>query len=64
MLANDLNRFLNREPIRARPAGAGERAYKWARRKPALAALVAVCLLTVGTGLVGGLGITCKFATP
>jgi tetratricopeptide (TPR) repeat protein len=41
-LADDLNRFLTGEPIRARPAGAVERLLKWAKRRPALAALVAV----------------------
>ncbi len=41
-LAEDLERWLNGEPIRARPAGYGERAVKWARRRPALAGLMAV----------------------
>ena len=39
-LADDLRRFLNNEPIRARPAPPWERAAKWARRHPAAAALV------------------------
>src|SRR5262249_24696873 len=46
-LAYDLRRFLNGEPIRARPAGVWERSIKWARRHPAVAALVAVSTLTV-----------------
>jgi serine/threonine protein kinase len=41
-LAADLNRFLRREPIRARPASVWERGVKWARRRPAAAALAAV----------------------
>jgi WD40 repeat protein/serine/threonine protein kinase len=41
-LAEDLHRFLAGEPIRARPVPMWERGLKWARRRPALAALVAV----------------------
>jgi eukaryotic-like serine/threonine-protein kinase len=47
-LADDLRRFLNREPVRARPAATWERAWKWSRRRPAQAALAAVlCLAPV-----------------
>jgi formylglycine-generating enzyme required for sulfatase activity len=46
-LANDLRRFQAGEPIRARPVGAVERAVKWARRRPALAALLGVVLLAL-----------------
>jgi serine/threonine protein kinase len=41
-LADDLRRFLDGVPVRARPVAAWERAAKWARRRPAAAALVAV----------------------
>ncbi|HZU36129.1 MAG TPA: redoxin domain-containing protein, partial [Gemmataceae bacterium] len=44
-LAKDLDRYLASEPIRARPVGPWERMVKWIRRRPALAALVAVTLL-------------------
>jgi WD40 repeat protein/serine/threonine protein kinase len=44
-LAADLRRFLAGEPIRARPLSGGERLVRWAWRRPALAALVAVSVL-------------------
>jgi WD40 repeat protein len=52
-LAEDLGRFLAGKPIQARAAGAWERAVKWARRRPAVAALVAVSCLAA-LGVVGG----------
>jgi serine/threonine-protein kinase len=44
-LAEDLERLHRGEPIEARPSGTVERGIKWMRRRPALAALTAVCLL-------------------
>src|SRR5262249_2285568 len=52
-LAEDLRRFLAGEPILARPVTVGERLVKWARRKPAIAALAAAGLLVAGVGLAG-----------
>jgi len=52
-LADDLGRFLAREPIRARPVSWLERSAKWAKRRPAVAALLAGLLLAL-LGLVGG----------
>src|SRR5262249_4490976 len=46
-LADDLRRFLNAEPIRARPTPIWERVGKWARRKPVVAALGCVTLLAL-----------------
>jgi WD40 repeat protein len=46
-LADDLDRWLRGEPILARPATAAERAWKWAKRRPAAAGLVSVVLVGV-----------------
>ena len=54
-LADDLRRFLNGEPIAARPTPTWERAWKWCRRRPTRAALVAVAglLLTTSAAAAG-----------
>jgi formylglycine-generating enzyme required for sulfatase activity len=46
-LADDLRRWQAGEPVQARPAGRLERAAKWAKRRPALAALLLVSVLGV-----------------
>jgi WD40 repeat protein len=53
-LADDLRRFLNDEPILARPIGAWERGLKWAKRRPALATLAGVSLAAAVALLAGG----------
>jgi formylglycine-generating enzyme required for sulfatase activity/WD40 repeat protein len=51
-LAEDLRSFLQGEPIRARPTGWMGRTLKWVKRRPAMAALSAVCVLA-GVALLG-----------
>jgi WD40 repeat protein/serine/threonine protein kinase len=52
-LAADLRAFVEDRPIRARPVGPVGQAVKWARRRPAVAALLAA--LVCGTALAAGL---------
>jgi eukaryotic-like serine/threonine-protein kinase len=50
-VALELERWLRDEPVRARPAGRGERVARWCRRNPGLAvgAVLLTALLVVGT---------------
>jgi tetratricopeptide (TPR) repeat protein len=52
-LADDLRRYREGEPVRARPVGRGERLLKWARRRPAVAALAGCLLLAAGAVVAG-----------
>jgi WD40 repeat protein len=54
-LAEDLRRFLAGEPIRARPVGPWGQVVKWARRRPAVATLLAVVAVAAVGLLAGGL---------
>jgi WD40 repeat protein len=52
-LADDLQRFLDGRPTAARPPGPAERAWKWARRRPALAAIVLLGALSAAGAAAG-----------
>jgi WD40 repeat protein len=56
-LADDLCRFEKGEPIWARPSNIWERGLKWAKRRPAISALIAVCGLAVAL-ILAELGIS------
>src|SRR5262249_42302814 len=57
-LAEDLNRFLDLKPIRARRVGLGERFWRWCRRNPAVGRLLG---LWVGVFRVGCAGVSWKW---
>src|SRR5262249_29888043 len=53
-LAQELRRFQSGEPIKARPVGGVERLAKWARRRPAPAAVYALLPFVLLLGAGGG----------
>jgi serine/threonine-protein kinase len=56
-LAEELDRFLRGEPLESRPIGWMGRAWRWSRRKPALAAMAgALALALIGAGIIAGAG--------
>src|SRR5262249_43082524 len=52
-LADDLERWLRGEPVQARPVSRRQRVLKWVRRRPELAAMVALLVLALVAGFAG-----------
>ncbi len=52
-LAEDLERFVKGEPVTAVPLRPVERVWRWAQRKPALAVLAGLCVLSIIAGSTG-----------
>ncbi len=50
-LAEDLRRFLAGQPVRARPVGEAERLWRWGRRNPMVASLLAMLIADLTGGL-------------
>src|SRR5262245_30312624 len=50
-MADDLERFRQGRPVKARPVGRAAHAWRWARRNPALSAALAALALTLVAGL-------------
>lgn len=56
--AKDLQRYLNGEPVLARPTGFWERSWKWVKRRPAVASLVVVGSIAALTSVGLAVGYT------
>src|SRR5262249_53550123 len=52
-LAEDLQRFIEDRPIRARRTSTRERFWRWCRRNPAVASLIALLSVVLSVGLGG-----------
>ena len=63
-LEEDLRRYLAGEPTIARPVSAAARAWKWARRRPAIAVLSAVLAIALVTIFVGAIVYSAAWRMP
>lgn len=52
-LADDLDRFLRDEPVLARPVSTTERTWRWCRRHPLVASLIALLFVVTSSGVSG-----------
>src|SRR5262249_14998439 len=59
-LADDLRRFLDGQPVQARAVGPVERGWRWARRNPAVAALVTSMFVLLTVIAVGGVTLALR----
>ena len=59
LLADDLQKFLNSEPIAARPIGRLARGWRWCKRRPAQA--IALAVGVVAFAAIGALGVTYSY---
>ena len=53
LLAEELGRFLNGQPVLARPIGLAGKVWRWCRRKPLVASLAGAVVVTLLSGFAG-----------